>query len=97
MEDFHCLHALDELDVIGELAEELVELDEELEGCDGARELDVVVHEVLREALPLVHVLVGLGWLRLDLNLGGLLRRKCLSFTELFFLALCLSIFCNLV
>ena len=31
VEDFHCRHALDELDVLGELEEELVELQEELE------------------------------------------------------------------
>ena len=66
MEDFYCRDALDELDVLGELVEALVELEGELEERDGARELDVVVHEVLREVLPLVRVLVGLGRQRLD-------------------------------
>ena len=32
MEDFHCRHALDEVDVLGELVEELVELDVALAG-----------------------------------------------------------------
>ena len=45
--------------------EERVELEEEL---DDARELEIVVREFLREVLPLVHGLVGLGRLRLDLN-----------------------------
>ena len=65
VEDFHCIHALDELDVLGELVEELVELEEELYD---ARELEIVVLEFLREVLPLVHGLVGLDRLRLDLN-----------------------------
>ena len=65
MEDFHCRHALDELDVVGELVEELVELEEEL---DDARELEIFVLEFLREVLPLVHGLVGLGRQRLDSN-----------------------------
>ena len=72
MEDFHCLHALGELDVLGKLVEELVEL-------DVARELDVVVHGFLHEVLSLVHALVGLGWLRLDLNLGGLVAPQVLE------------------
>ena len=72
MDDLHCLHALDELVVLGELVEELVE-------HDVARELDVVVHEFLREMLPLVHALVGLGWLWLDLNLGGLVAPQVLE------------------
>ena len=59
--------------------EELVELEEELEGRDGARELDVVVHEVLREMLLLVLELVGVGWLRLDLNLIGLVAPQVLE------------------
>ena len=71
MGDLHCLHALDELDVLGELVEELVELEEELEELDDARKLEIFVHELLREVLLHVHELVGLGWLRLDLNLGG--------------------------
>ena len=79
MEDFHCLHALDELDVLGELVEELVELEEELEERDDARELDVVVHEFLREMLLLVLELVGLGRLQLDLNLGGLVAPQVLE------------------
>ena len=45
--------------------EERVELDEEL---DDACELEVVVREFLREVLPLVHGLVGLGRQRLDSN-----------------------------
>ena len=53
-----------ELDVLGELVEELVEL-------DVARELEIFVCELLREVLLHVHQLVDLGWLRLDLNLGG--------------------------
>ena len=65
MEDFHCHHALDELDVLGELVEELVELEEELEELDDARELEIFVLEFLREVLLLVHELVGLGWLQL--------------------------------
>ena len=62
MEDSHCFHALDELDGLGELVGERVELEGEL---DDACELEIVVHEVLREVLPLVHMLVGLGrqWL----------------------------------
>ena len=63
MEDSHCRHALDELDGLGELVEERVELEEEL---DDACELEIVVHEVLPEGLPLVHVLVGLGRQRLN-------------------------------
>ena len=53
MEDFHCRHALDELDVLGELVEELVELEEELEELDDARELEISVLEFLREVLLL--------------------------------------------
>ena len=37
MEDLYCLHDLEELVVLEELVEELVKLEEEL---DGARELD---------------------------------------------------------
>ena len=76
MEDFHCLHALDELDVLGELVEELVELEEEL---DDARELEIFVLEFLREVLLHVHELGSLGWLRLDLNLGGLVAPQVLE------------------
>ena len=65
MEDFHCLLALVELDVLGELVEELVEL-------DFAHELDIFVRGLLSE-------LVGLGWLRLDLNLGGLVAPQVLE------------------
>ena len=43
--------------------EECVKLEGEL---DDAGELEIVVHEVLREVLPLVHVLVGLGRQRVD-------------------------------
>ena len=56
-EDSHCLHALDELDGLGELVEECIKLEEEL---DDACELEIVVLEFLREVLPLVHGLVGL-------------------------------------
>ena len=79
MEDFHCRYALDELDVLGELVEELVELEEELEELDDARELEIFIHELLREVLLHVHELVGLGWLRLDLNLGGLAAPQVLE------------------
>ena len=63
MEDSHCLHALDELDGLGELVEERVELEEEL---DDACELEIVVREFLREVLPLLHGLDGLGRHQLD-------------------------------
>ena len=76
MEDFHCLHALGEFDVLEELVEGLVELEEEL---DDARELEIFVRELLREVLLHVHELGGLGWLRLDLNLGGLVAPQVLK------------------
>ena len=76
MEDFHCHLALVERDVLGELVEELVELEEEL---DDARELEIFVLELLREVIPLVHELVSLGWLRLDLNLGGCVAPQVLE------------------
>ena len=59
---FPFLHALDELDGLGELVEKFVELEEEL---DDACELEIVIREFLREVLPLLHGLVGLGrqWL----------------------------------
>ena len=79
MEDVHCFHALDELDVLGELVEELVELEEELEELDDARELEISILEFLREMLLLVLELVGLGWLRLYLNLGGLVAPQVLE------------------
>ena len=66
MDDSHCLHAL------GELVEELVEL-------DVARELDIFVRELLHEVLLHVHELVGLGWLRLDFNLRGLVAPQVLE------------------
>ena len=66
MEDVHCLHDLVELDVLGELVEELVELEEELEELDDARELEIFVRELLREVLLHVHELVDLDWLRLE-------------------------------
>ena len=68
MEDFHCRLSLDERDILGELVEELVGLEEELEELDDARELEISVLEFLREMLLLVLELVGLGRLRLDLN-----------------------------
>ena len=72
MEDFHSHLALVELDVLGELVEELVEL-------DVARGLDILVGELLREVLLHVHELVGLGWLRLDLILRGLVAPQVLE------------------
>ena len=45
--------------------EELVDLEEEL---DDERELEIFVLEFLRDVLPLVHGLDGLGWQRLDSN-----------------------------
>ena len=59
--------------------EGLVELEEELEELDDARELEIFIHELLREVLLHVHELVGLGWLRLDLNLGGLVAPQMLE------------------
>ena len=79
MEDFHCRLALDELDVLGELVEELVEFEDELEELDDARDLEISVLEFLREMLLLVLELVGLGWLRLYLNLGGLVAPQVLE------------------
>ena len=64
-EDVHCLHALDELDGVVELDGELHELEEEL---DDAREFEIFVLEFLREVLPLVHGLDGLGRQQLDSN-----------------------------
>ena len=61
VEDVHSHLALVEHEVV----EELVELEEEL---DGARELDKSSRGLLREVLWHVHELVGLGWLRLDFN-----------------------------
>ena len=73
MEDVQCRLVLVELDVLGELVEEFVEL-------DVARELDIFVRELLREVLLHVHELVGLGWLRLELNLRGLVAPQVLEF-----------------
>ena len=73
VEDFHCLHALD---VLGERVGGAVELEEEL---GDARELEIFVLEFLCEVLLLVLELVGLGWLRLDLNLGGLVAPQVLE------------------
>ena len=56
--------------------EELVELEEEL---DDACELEIFVHEFLREVLLLVHELLGLGRLWLNLNLGGLVAPQVLE------------------
>ena len=77
MEDFHCLLVLVELDVLGELVEELVEL-------DVAGELDIFIREFLREVLLHVHELVGLGWLRLDLILGGHVAPQVLQLLTIF-------------
>ena len=68
MEDSHCLHALGELYVLGELVEELVKLKEELLDAHVLGKSSLGLH---REALLGVDELVGLGWLWLDLNLGG--------------------------
>ena len=68
MEDVHSLHALDELNVLGELIGELVEL-----------EVEIFILEFLCGVLLLVLELVGLGWLRLDLNLGGLVAPQVLE------------------
>ena len=68
LEDFHCLLVLVELDFLGELEEELVELVEEL---DDAHVLGKSSLELRCEVLLDVDELVGLGWLRLDLNLEG--------------------------
>ena len=65
MEDFHCRHALDERDGVGELVEDLRELEEEL---DDAREREIFVLEFLRDVLLLVHRLVGFGRQWLDSN-----------------------------
>ena len=58
---------------------ELVELEEELEELDDARELEIFVLEFLCEMLLLVLELVGLDRLRLDLNLGGLVVPQVLE------------------
>ena len=76
MEDFHCLLILVELDVLGELVEELVEL-------DVARELDIFVHELLREVLLHVPKLASLGWLQLNLNLRGLVAPQVLEYVAI--------------
>ena len=76
MEDFHCLHAPDELDGVGELVEDRRELEEEL---DDAHVIDKSFLELRREVLLDVDELVGLGWLRLDLNLGGLVAPQVLE------------------
>ena len=75
----YCRVALVELDVLGKLVEELVELEEELEELDDARELEILFFEPLHEVLPLVHELVDLGWLRIDLHLGGLVAAQVLE------------------
>ena len=56
--------------------EERVELEEEL---DDACEIEIIILEFLREMLLLVLELVGLGWLRLDLNLVGLVAPQVLE------------------
>ena len=56
VEDLHCLHSLDLLDVLGELVEELFKL-------DVARELDIFVLELHREELLVAHKLAGCTWL----------------------------------
>ena len=74
-EGVHCLLALDGLDVLVSLEEKLVYLDEELvdldEGLDDAHVLGKSFLELRREVLLDVVELVGLDWLRHDLNLEG--------------------------
>ena len=65
MEDSHYFRALDELDGLGKLVEERVELEDEL---DDACELEIDVLEFLREVLPLIHGIVGCGRQRLNSN-----------------------------
>ena len=69
MEDFQCLLALGEL---GVLDEEVVELDDAIELVSSSLEL-------LREALLVIHELVGCAWLWLDLNRGGLVAPQVLE------------------
>ena len=76
MEDFHCRVALVELDVLGELVEELVELEEELVDAHVLGKSSLEFH---REALLIVGELVSLGWLRLDLYLRGLVSPPVLG------------------
>ena len=76
MEDVHCLHALDELDGVGELAEDLRELEEEL---DDARECEIFVLEFLCDVLLLVHGLVGFGRQWLDSNCVELVAPQVLE------------------
>ena len=90
MEDFHCLLALVELDVLGELVEELLEL-------DVARKLDIFVRELLREALLVIHELIGCAWLRLDLNLEGLVVPQVLELLAIVVLDVVLQHLCILV
>lgn len=59
--------------------EDLVELEEELEELDDAREIEIFVLEFLCEMLLIVLELVGLGRLPLDLNLGGLVEPQVLE------------------
>ena len=63
MEDFHCLLALSERDVLVELMEELVD----------AHVIDKSSLELDREALLVAHELAGCVWLWIDLNLEGLI------------------------
>ena len=64
----HCVLALDGLDVLVSREEELVDLDEELVD---AHVLGKSFLELRREVLLDVVELVGLDWLRHDLNLEG--------------------------
>ena len=79
MKDFRCVQALVELYVLGELVEELVELDEELEELDDAHVIDKSALELHHEALLDVPTLVGLDWLRHDLNLEGRIAPQVLE------------------
>ena len=72
MEDFQPHIAIDVEDFQSHLALDELEVVVELEELDDARELEIFVRELLCNVLLHVHKLVGLGWLRIDLNLGGL-------------------------
>lgn len=72
MEEFHCRLTLVELDVLGELVEELVD----------AHVLGKSSLGLHREVLLDVDELVSLGWLWLDLNLEGHVAPQVLELHE---------------
>ena len=90
MEDFHCLLVLVELDFLGEIVEELVEL-------DNAHKLDIFIRGLHHGVLLDAHELVGLGWLRLDLNIGGLVAPQVLDHLAIVALDVVPGILCFLV